>query len=60
MEVRVAARANIVLGLAIAAMALLAGTINAGEFHAPAQVRSYRTNSAPPSVPPPPPTDRWN
>ena len=39
-DVRAAARANIVLGLAVAAIALVAATINpAGDFHR-AQVRT--------------------
>jgi hypothetical protein len=38
-KVRAVARANIILGLAMAAMAIVAATINPADFHAPAQVR---------------------
>ena len=47
LDVRAAARVNIVLGLAVAAIALVAATINpAGDFHR-AQVRTNFNSSAP-------------
>jgi hypothetical protein len=40
-DLRAAARANIVLGLAMAAMALVAATTNPSDFHAQAQVLHF-------------------